>query len=168
MTMLSAAVCINACVGHASAQEVNVWGFPLGATTQQLRAAVGNPTAVRATRASGWSTPSPKRLEVWAYKRYDVTYSILISDGVALEIEATGILDPSQLKVFPPDPLGLHFGDTIDDVLVKSAATPAMKQTNNVHFLAAMVSVNRGGLNYTFQIVDDYIAHETVELASSK
>ena len=65
----------------------------------------------------------------------------------------------------PADPMGLHLGDTLGDLLIKSGAVPSINPKSNVMVMSAMLNVVHDGLAYSFMILNGRIQNETIRLS---
>lgn len=161
------------CVARADAPSV--WGFPLGVTADELRAAKGAPVSVRhiqphAPLFPGMPTPKPTNNESWEYDSGGARFYVLLSDGRTrtVEISRTFTADlSSEPSSTMTDPMGLKIGDTLGAILIKSGAVKEIEPDSGIHVQIAMLDVTRGTLHYQFQITSGLIQTEWVTLLSS-
>lgn len=159
---------------EAKAQTISPWGFPLGATADQLRKAEGPPTVVRQVQSHMpvvpmMETPKPANDESWEYDRNGIRFWILLSDGRTRTVEASApmVADlSSEPAPAPADPIGLKIGDSLGAILVKTGAVKKIEPNNGLQVETATISVSRGNLRYQFQLMNGRINTEWVTLVT--
>ena len=60
--------------------------------------------------------------------------------------------------------MGLHIGDTLGQLLIKSGAVTSINPKSNVSVMTAMLNVTHDGLVYNFMISNGRIQSETIHL----
>ncbi|HTC31545.1 MAG TPA: hypothetical protein VK702_12535 [Candidatus Acidoferrum sp.] len=150
-----------------------MWGFPLGVTQTELRAAAGEPDSVRDTTTTrpmipGLAQTDPPKTQSWQYRRNGTTFLIGFSNNLATFIEVlptfSTTLDQTSSTAPPSDPMGLHIGDTLGQLLIKSGAVTSINPKSNVSVMTAMLNVTHDGLVYNFMISNGRIQSETIHL----